>query len=612
MLIRSFVNRSFNDINVKNLDDQQLRMLADDIRSFLVESVSKTGGHLGSNLGVVELTIMLHQIFDSPIDKLIFDVGHQGYVHKILTKRGDLFPTLRQKNGLSGFLKAKESEHDVWEAGHSSTSISAACGYALARDLNHDSYHVVAIIGDGSLTNGMALEALNHLSSLKTKVIIILNDNEMSISNNVGFIDDLLKSIQISNHYSKAKANVKHVLNVIPGGHHLADGISNVKETIKNKLSPCQSFFNTMGFDYVGPVDGHNFGDLRAALTYAKECPQSVIVHVKTIKGYGYQPAQDQKWHGVNPFDVTTGKPLKPATAISNSGLIARGVEQLMSEDEDIVVITPAMESGSELTNIHHHFPSRFTDVGIAEEHAVTFAAGLALAGKKPFCCIYSTFLQRAYDQILHDVVRQHAHVVLGIDRAGIVGNDGETHQGIYDLSFLLPMPELVVVQGSNQADTLSLLAWAFAYDGPVAIRYPRGGANKLPLCPNPDFVAFKWKVLKQHTDTYVISYGNQINELLDSNLDIGLVDALFLKPLDYDLLDTLHDKHLIVVEEHVCYGGLNTFIKNYLPNTKIDVIALPNSFIEQGNPQEILKDYNLSGDALINKVKELANETTC
>lgn len=598
---------NFDDINVKALNDDELIELAHNIRLFLVDNVSKTGGHLGSNLGVVELTIMLHKIFNSPTDKFIFDVGHQGYVHKILTGRSKYFPTLRQKDGLSGFLKRTESPHDVWEAGHSSTSISAACGMAKARDLKGSDEEVIAIIGDGSLVNGMCAEALNHLSTLNTKVIIILNDNEMSISNNIGFVDDLLKGIQLSNRYEHLKSGVKHTLYSVPGGEHLASGISKIKEQIKSKIHPSQSLFNLMGFDYIGPIDGHDFTDLEQALSYAKAADHSVIVHVKTIKGHGYKPAEDYKWHGVNPFDPKTGLPVNENTAISNSGLIARGLEQLMSVDEDIVVITPAMETGSELGCVHKHFPDRFTDVGIAEEHAVTFSAGLAMAGIKPFCCIYSTFLQRSYDQILHDVVRQEANVVIGIDRAGIVGNDGETHQGIYDLSFLQPMPGLVIIQGSNQQQMLDLLKWSFDYQGPVCIRYPRGGNNSLPIAFSSNAVTpFKWEVIKEHDSCYVITYGNQVEMLRDAPIDAGLINACFIKPLDLELLRIIKDKHLIVVEEHVQLGGLNTTINQAIHPLDMDVIALPNDFIRQGNPDEILAMYDLSKDTLIARINEL------
>lgn len=601
---------TFNLDELKEYDEKQLVELSQDIRDFLINNVSKTGGHLGSNLGVVELTIMLHKIFNSPKDKLIFDVGHQGYVHKILTGRKDQFSTLRQTDGLSGFLKRNESEHDVWEAGHSSTSLSAACGFALARDLNHQDHEVVCIIGDGSLTNGMSLEALNHLISLNTKVIIILNDNEMSISHNVGFIDNILKNIQISNSYDLAKVKVKQFLNHIPGGAKLSDKIAWFKEEIKYKISPCQSFFNLMGFDYIGPIDGHNFDDLEKALTFAKQTKHSIIVHVKTTKGKGYEPAQQQKWHGVNPFDVKTGLVLETKKGITNSKLVANTLEYELAQNNNIVVVTPAMASGSELTELAAHYPNNFTDVGIAEEHAVTFSAALALDGKIPFCCIYSTFLQRAYDQIFHDVVRQDAHVILGIDRAGIVGQDGETHQGIYDLTFLLPMPNLVIVEGSCQDDIISLIKWAITYPHPVAIRYARGGNYLEPIDYSINsIVPFKWKIKKSHPTTYVLSYGNQINELMNADLDCGIIDCLFLKPLDYECLDNIKKHHLIIVEEHVEFGGFNTYVKQYLPNTNIDVIALPNDFIKQGKVNEILEKYNLSGEPLINKVKEYINE---
>lgn len=601
----------FNPKQLKSYNKEQLEALALEIRTFLIENISKTGGHLGSNLGVVELTIMLHKIFNSPNDKIIFDVGHQGYVHKILTGRSEYFNTLRQTDGLSGFLKRKESIHDVWEAGHSSTSVSAACGFALARDLNHQDSEVICIIGDGSLTNGMSLEALNHLSSLNTKVIIILNDNEMSISKNVGFIDNILKNIQISQSYNKTKQTIKKVITALPYGDHLANKVSFLKEEIKNKISPSQSFFNLMGFDYIGLVNGHDFDDLERSLIAAKQSKNSVIVHVKTIKGNGYEPAQINKWHGVNPFDIKTGKSLTSKSGKSFSRLVADDLEYLMEKDEEIVVITPAMCDGSELNNIANHFPDRFTDVGIAEEHAITFSAALALAGKKPFCSIYSTFLQRSYDQIFHDIVRQQAPVLIGIDRAGIVGADGETHQGIYDLSFLLPMKDIVIAQANEENDIYGLLKWAINYDKPVAIRYPRGGSFNMQQDYNDNnFKPFTWKILKEHQDAYILSYGNQIDFLKQhiDEINCGIIDCIFLNPIDEQTMDKIKDKHLIIIEEHVEFGGFNTLIKNMYPNSKIDVIALPNQFIEQGSVDDLLKRYNLIGQPLLDKIESLLN----
>ena len=595
--------KSINEL--KNMNSQELNEFAKEIRSFLIENISKTGGHLGSNLGIVELTMAIHKNFNSPKDKIIFDVGHQCYVHKILTNRSQYFNTLRQENGLSGFIKRKESEHDVWEAGHSSTSLSAACGMALARDLKNSDEEIIAIIGDGSLTNGLSLEALNNLSSLNTKVIIILNDNEMSISNNVGFIDDILKNLQYSKSYNQTKTNVKNILDKLPMGLQIKEGLSKFKNEIKLKVNYSQNFFNMLGFDYLGPVNGHNFGELDRAMEYAKNSKQSVLIHVKTIKGNGYKPAMENNWHGVGKFDINTGKEIK-SNKISNSQMIANTLEKLMEDNKNIYVITPAMEKGSELTNIKEKYPNRFTDVGIAEEHAITMAAGMALANYVPFVSIYSTFLQRSYDQIFHDIVHHNAHVVIGIDRAGIVGEDGETHQGINDIAFLSHMPNIVIFQGKDQQEQMDLLNYAInEMDSPVAIRYSRGGNNENVVKFN-QINPFKWDILKENNEIYVIGYGDIIKELeCNNNFKYGLINAKCIKPIDYELLDQIKDKKIIVVEEHVKFGGLNTMIKDYLEKP-IKTICLPNEFIEQGSRQYLLEKYNLSGTNLINEIERL------
>ena len=595
-------------VELKKMNINELNEFAEEIRSFLIENISKTGGHLGSNLGIVELTMAIHKNFNSPNDKIIFDVGHQCYVHKILTGRSDQFNTLRQANGLSGFIKRKESVHDVWEAGHSSTSLSAACGMALARDLAQSKQEIIAIIGDGSLTNGLSLEALNHLSSLDTKVIIILNDNEMSISNNVGFIDDILKNLQYSKSYNQTKINVKNILDKIPMGIKLKESLSNVKNEIKQKVNYSQNFFNMLGFDYLGPIDGHDFNELDRAMNYAKNSEQSVLIHVKTIKGKGYQPAMENSWHGVGKFDIKTGMEIKN-NQISNSQMIANTLLVMMEENKKIFVITPAMEKGSELTCIKNKFPTRFTDVGIAEEHAITMAAGMAINGYIPFVSIYSTFLQRSYDQIFHDIVHHNAHVVIGIDRAGIVGEDGETHQGINDIAFLSHMPNIVIFQGKDQQEQMNLLNYAInKANFPVAIRYSRGGNNQ-NIVNFQEINPFKWDILKENDEVYIIGYGDIINELEQNpNFKYGLINAKCIKPIDYQLLDKIKDKKIIVVEEHVKFGGLNTMIKDYLEKP-IKIISLPNEFIQQGSRKYLLEKYNLTGEPLINEIERLVND---
>lgn len=593
---------------LKALTNDELIEQAQLIREFLIKKISKTGGHIGSNLGVVELTMALHYIFDSPTDKLIFDVGHQGYVHKIITGRADKFDTLRQYQGLSGFLKHAESEHDVWEAGHSSTSLSAAAGYAWARDLNNEKNHVVAIIGDGSMTNGMALEALNHLIELNSKVIIIVNDNEMSISNNIGYIDKILKDIQYSSNYMNTKREVYHILKYIPGGKSIGRGISSLKNLIKSKISSSQSFFNLMGFDYIGPVDGHDFSELFKALEHAKKATNSIVIHVKTKKGHGYQPAIDNNWHGVGPFDIETGKPIAVKKGCTYSSLISQHIDTLMAKYSQIVVITPAMLGGSELDHLNEKYPNRVTDVGIAEEHALTFAASLAQAKKIPFVAIYSTFLQRAYDQVFHDICRVNAHVVIGIDRAGLVGDDGETHQGIYDISFLSHMPNMTIVQGKDGIETLELFNYAFGtHNGPIGIRYPRGGAfTYLDIKDELKTInSMEW-VVEQNLDSekVIITYGELVNTALEAfSGKLKVINARFINVLDDKELKKLIGKEVFIVEEHSKYGALASLVALDYPQLNVIPINLKCEFVEQGNVN-ILKDrYDLTLDKLYNRV---------
>ncbi len=598
---------------LKELSSEELITLSAEIRTFLIENVSKTGGHLGSNLGIVELTTALHYVFDSPTDKLIFDVGHQGYVHKVLTGRQDKFATLRQYQGLSGFLKLNESEHDVWEAGHSSTSISAACGFAYARDMNNDKNHVVAIIGDGSLTNGMALEALNHIAELNQKVIIVINDNEMSISSNVGYIAKILKDLEYSSHYDETKQIVHKTLDKSPGGDALARFISKFKRKLKSEINGAKSFFNTMGYKYYGPVNGHDYSDLIRTLENAKSINGPVIVHVKTEKGKGYLPAEQNQWHGISPFDIETGEVLKPKTGVSYSGLVAKTIHQMMDKDPEIAVITPAMLDGSELQILKQKYPNRVTDVGIAEEHAITFAGALALGGKKPFVSIYSTFLQRSYDQVFHDLVRQNANVVIGIDRAGLVGDDGETHQGIYDISFLSHMPNIVISMGSTASEIRSLLAFGFAYEGVYATRYSRGGSFELAktLAPIEPITNMSWPILTPGSEKYIISYGPDVQKYATIFADdpkIGVINARFIKPIDEKCLNEISKHQLFIIEEHQRLGGLNSLISDYYvkknKQVTLNVIAINDMFVEQGNVDILKKELAIDVDSVIKTIK--------
>lgn len=608
-----------NPSDVKSLSLIERKQLAAEIRTFLIESTSKTGGHLGSNLGIVELTIALHYNFDSPTDKLIFDVGHQAYVHKILTGRKDKFDRLRQYQGLSGFLKMSESAHDVWEAGHSSTSISATAGFALSRDIAKGDNHVVAIIGDGSMTNGMSLEALNHLVELDSKSIIILNDNEMSISSNVGFVDAILKNLETSEHYKDTKYKVRSKMSKTSFGRIIADLISVTKRRFKQEIqSDAKTFFSVLGFDYIGPVDGHDLKALDEALSHAKELNNSVIVHVKTEKGKGYQPAVIGKWHGVNPFDIETGKPLSTSDKLNHSKYVSELVIEKMKVDNDIVVITPAMLAGSELNKINTMFSNRITDVGIAEEHGVTLAAALAVDGRKPFMSIYSTFLQRGYDQVFHDIVRQKANVVIGIDRAGLVGADGETHQGIYDISFLSHMHKMIICQGRTSSEIKGLLDFAFTHNGPVAFRYPRGGAftDEDILIEGEKVELGKWKTL--HTSKApklaIFGYGPILDNIeeavVDLHTDIDIVNCLFIKPLDTKLLDKYIDTDILVVEEHTHHGSMHSLIVDYYNSQKIpkliNTINLGDRFVEQGSISELHHEAGLDPTSIRTKIKEI------
>lgn len=600
--------------DIKSMTEGELEITAQNIRSFLVESIAKTGGHLGSNLGIVELTMALHKSFDSPSDKLIFDVGHQGYVHKILTGRAKDFPMLRQYEGLSGFLKRSESVHDVWEAGHSSTSISAACGFAYARDIKSGDNHVVAVIGDGSLTNGMALEALNHIVELKQKVIIVINDNEMSISSNVGFIDNILKGLEKSATYDNTKASVHKTLDVTPGGKHVSKAITTFKSKLKTEINGAKSFFNLMGFKYYGPVNGHNFKDLDTTFESAKKYDGPVIIHVKTEKGKGYEPAAINQWHGIGPFNPETGTVLKPKTGLSYSGLVARTVRKFMHKNDDIAVITPAMIDGSELSVIKEQFPNRITDVGIAEEHAITFAGALALDGIRPFVSIYSTFLQRGYDQVFHDLVRQNTNVVIGIDRAGLVGDDGETHQGIYDISFLTHMPNIEIMMGKNESELRSLLKYGFNSKGVSAIRYPRGGAISQDVNVE-DITEIKdtsWVLEKEGAEGFIVTYGPDVEKyqnLLRGTTEIGVINARFIKPIDENMLDRIANKKIIIAEEHQRLGGLNSLIIDYYASknikANIKVCAINDKFVEQGNVDILRKVNNIDCESVLEIAKE-------
>lgn len=581
---------------IKQLDIQELEALAADIRTFLITSTSKSGGHIGPNLGVVELTIALHYTFNSPIDKFIWDVGHQSYVHKILTGRANQFDTLRQHGGLDGFPKRKESVHDVFETGHSSTSLSAAAGMVIARDIKKEAFYVVPVIGDGALTGGMALEALNHIGDMGKDMIVILNDNDMSIAPNVGALHNVLGKLRTSDKPQRTETYVG------------------------------STFFEELGFMYLGPIDGHNLDAIITNLELAKRTKGPVLIHIVTKKGKGYQPAElDSRgtWHGTGPYKVETGSFIKPVKrAPSWSSIISNELMRLAEIDDRIVAITPAMPVGSKLEKFAQAFPERFFDVGIAEQHATTMAAGLATQGMKPFLAIYSTFLQRAYDQLVHDVSRQKLNVVIGIDRAGLVGADGETHQGIFDISFLNSIPNMTIAMPKDEAEARQLMDTAFAYnDGPFAIRYPRGNGPGAAFAESTELIPVgQWETLLQPVDAVILTFGPTIQlalkaakQLETEGRHVGVINARYIKPLDEALLHQILKEKIpiLTVEESLLKGGFGASVLEFIEaNNYTDVaihrIGLPDEFISHGSVQLILESFGISTTGMVLKIKEM------
>ncbi|WP_179392663.1 1-deoxy-D-xylulose-5-phosphate synthase [Sporosarcina sp. JAI121] len=614
---------------IKKLNKDQMTQLAEDIRKFLIEKLSVTGGHIGPNLGVVELTIMLHRIFDSPDDKIIWDVGHQAYVHKILTGRACDFDSLRQYKGLCGFPKMIESEHDVWETGHSSTSLSAAMGMAAARDVKGDSNFVIPIIGDGALTGGMALEALNHIGHAKTNMIVILNDNEMSIAPNVGALHAVLGKLRTAGKYNSAKDELEYILKKIPAvGGKLASAAERVKDSLKYLLVS-GIFFEELGFTYLGPIDGHDFNDLERNIQYAKKTEGPVLLHVITKKGKGFRPAEDDKrgtWHGTGPYKIETGDLIKSSSvAPSWSGLIAETVRNIAREDRRIVAITPAMPVGSKLESFASEFPDRFFDVGIAEQHATTMAAGLATQGMKPFLAIYSTFMQRAYDQMLHDISRQNLNVFIGIDRAGLVGADGETHQGVFDIAFLRHMPNLVIMMPKDENEGQHMVKTAIDYnEGPIVLRYPRGNGLGVPLDETLRPIPIgTWEVLREGHDVAVLTFGTSIPMALEAaetlaakGIHVKVINARFIKPLDTAMLDRLFatGMPIMTVEEAVLAGGFGSAVLEYAHDSQQTVIpiqrmGIPDRFIEHGNVEELLAEIGMTAGHLADDLEILVKK---
>lgn len=606
--------------DIKKIPADQLPALAEEIRKFIIESLSKTGGHLASNLGVVELTIAMHRVFDLPKDKLIWDVGHQSYTHKILTGRKDGLETLRREGGISGFPKRSESDCDVFDTGHSSTSISAGVGYVRARELKKENYSVVSIIGDGALTGGMAYEALNNAASLKSNFIIVLNDNEMSITENVGGMSSYLSGLRTASAYTGFKMDVTKALNRIPGiGPGMVDAMRKTKSSIKQIIIPGM-LFEDMGLTYLGPVDGHNIPQLIKTFQEAKRFEGPILVHVLTQKGRGYEPAMRHpaRFHGAGPFDVKTGLPVGKSNP-TYTDVFSTVMRKMGDRRKDVAAVTAAMMTGVGLKRFSNMFPDRCFDVGIAEEHAVTFAAALSLGGITPVVAIYSSFLQRAYDQIMHDVCMQNLHVVFAIDRAGLVGYDGETHHGIFDLSYLGSMPNMTILAPKNLWELSDMIKFAVDYDGPIAVRYPRGEAYtglkefRAPICLG------KSEVIHEGSRVALLAVGSmvkmaeevqkQLKERMD--MDAALVNARFVKPIDEELLRSFADTYELVVtlEENVKDGGFGERVLAFAEEEDlpfgVEIIALPDRFIPHGSVSYQMKQVGFTPEDICGRIEE-------
>ena len=609
---------SINKANdIKNVPVEELPLLASEIREFLIEHISHTGGHLASNLGTVELTMAMHLSFDLPEDKLVWDVGHQAYTHKLLTGRKEGFDSLRQYGGMSGFPKRRESECDSFDTGHSSTSISAGLGYVKARDLSGGHNYVVSIIGDGALTGGLALEALNNAAENQSNFIIVLNDNNMSISPNVGAISSLLTGIRGDNAYRDINDNVKSSLKKIPVyGDKIVSQVQKAKSGIKQLFLPGMKF-EDMGITYLGPVDGHDIGKLCKLFKIAKKMNTSVIVHVITEKGRGYEPARlkPEKFHGVSPFDVVTGKTVAAAKT-SYTEVFSRKICDMAQKDNRIVAITASMAAGTGLSRFQKRFPLRFFDVGIAEEHAVTFAAGLAAGGLKPYFAVYSSFLQRGFDEILHDVCIQGLPVVFMIDRAGLVGSDGETHQGIYDYSYMNIIPGMTVMAPKNRLELMDMMEFANSFDGPVAIRYPRGGVSDIFSDIKNEVSYGKAERIYDGEGTAILTIGASIEEgaqvyklLKERGENPSLINARFENPIDIGLIKELENKHekLLTIEENISAGGFGMNVLRAVNENRINLkvinAALPDEYIQHGGVNKLKEVYGFTPEAIIEKL---------
>ena len=616
-----YLERIDSPEDLKRLSPKELKVLSSEIRDFLVNKISVTGGHLASNLGSVELTLALHLAFESPRDKIIWDVGHQSYTHKIITGRRDDFDTLRRFGGMSGFPKRNESDHDSFNTGHSSTSISAGLGMVMARDLSGEDFHVVSVIGDGSLTGGMAFEAMNNAATLKTNFIIILNDNEMSISENVGGLSDALAGIRTAKAYNELKNEVVNALEMVPVvGEKTVESLRKTKRGIKQLVIPGM-LFEDMGLTYLGPVDGHNIGKMVAVFNQAKKLNEAVIIHVVTKKGKGYLPAErhPSRFHGISPFEISTGIPKNRTGKANYTDVFSTVVRKLGDRDPKVVAVTAAMSDGTGLKRFKLKYPDRFFDVGIAEEHAVTFSAGLAAGGYKPIFCVYSSFLQRAYDQVLHDVCMQKLHVIFAIDRAGIVGADGETHHGLFDLSYLSSMPNMTVMAPKNKWELSDMIKFAVDYDGPVAVRYPRGQAYDGLKDFRAPIEYGKSEVIYKESDIALFAVGSMVKTaeavrdyLKDKGYNCSLVNVRFVKPLDEETIREMaaYSKLLVTMEENVITGGFGSQVLEYVNDAHLDChlmcVAVPDRFIEHGSVDELKRDAGIDAKTVTDRIIDM------
>lgn len=620
MAEKEFLPEINSPADVRKLNTQELEQLAGEIRAYLLDVVSKNGGHLAPNLGVVELTLALHKVFDLPKDKLIFDVGHQSYVHKILTGRRESFKTLRQHGGISGFPKPSESEYDAFGTGHSSTSVSAALGMAVARDLHKEDYHVVAVIGDGAMTGGMAFEALNHAGNAHTNLIVVLNDNEMSIAKNVGAVSEYLSALRTGKIYNSVKDKLESLLQGAELGENVLHLVRRVKGSLKYLLVPT-SIFEELGFTYLGPVDGHDLNALTEVLDGAKKLRGPVLIHVLTKKGKGYKPAEENPaaFHGTGPFDKETGKVLVTNDNPTYSKVFGSALVELAKQDENIVALTAAMPGGTGLTDFAKEFPDRYFDVGIAEQHAVTLAAGMAINGLNPVVAVYSTFMQRAYDNVLHDVCLQNLHITLCLDRAGLV-YDGATHCGAFDYAFLRSIPNMTIMAPKNENELRSMLKTAVALKGPVSVRYPALPGEGVEMIEAETLPVGKAEVLRKGKQLSIWAIGTMVRtaltvaeKLQTEGIEAGVVNMRFAKPLDEELLiqQAKAYDHILTLEEGVLKGGVGSAVlevlneNDLLQQCRVLTLGLPDKFGEAGDRQLQLQDVGLDVDSVLASVKK-------